>query len=228
VAVRLAHEHGAVLGVPDVPRYAAEGARTYRGHRRPGRHRCVLRGERGAAVRPGVLVRRFDERPPMRAIVVEHHGQPRQEGADPDGEPRTEHCNLHGCASAGATPRLSVATVVPVSSHPTHLAVEQAREAARQRVAELDRSFADIAASVDTANTDDEHDPEGATLAFERAQVVSLLAAARERLDQLDGASARIESGTYGTCERCGNGIGDERLDALPATRRCIGCAEIR
>jgi len=185
----------------------------------------VLRSHGGAAMRPGALVRRLDERPPMSTIVVEHHGQPRQEGADTDGEPRTEHCNLHASASAGATPRLSVATVVTVSSHPTHLAVERAREAARQRVAELDRSFADIAASVDTANTDDEHDPEGATLAFERAQVVSLLAEAHAQLDALDAAAARLDAGTYGVCERCGDQIAAERLAALPGTRTCVDCA---
>ena len=115
--------------------------------------------------------------------------------------------------------------MVPVSSHPTHLAVEQAREAARQRVAELDRSFADIAASVDTANTDDEHDPEGTTLAFERAQVVSLLADARAQLGALDAAAARLDAGTYGTCERCGVEIASERLTALPGARTCVDCA---
>ena len=108
---------------------------------------------------------------------------------------------------------------------PVTPAVEREREAVLRRIAELERSFADIAASVDTANTDDEHDPEGATLAFERAQVLSLLAASRERLDLLDGASSRIESGTYGVCARCGAAIGSERLSVLPATDRCVDCA---
>ena len=106
--------------------------------------------------------------------------------------------------------RLSLTTVV---------VVEQA--------AELDRSFADIAASVDTANTDDEHDPEGATLAFERAQVVSLLEEARGQLDALDDAMARMDVGTYGVCERCGGAIGGERLAALPGTRTCVDCARV-
>jgi DnaK suppressor protein len=187
----------------------------------------VLRSHGGAALRPGVLVRRLDERPPMSAVVVEHHHQPRQEGADTDGEPRTEHCDLHASASAGATPRLSVTTVVTMSSQPSRLAVERAREAARQRVAELDRSFADIAASVDTANTDDEHDPEGATLAFERAQVVSLLEEARGQVAVLDAAAARLDTGTYGVCEHCGADIDVERLDALPGTPRCVDCARV-
>jgi RNA polymerase-binding transcription factor DksA len=104
-------------------------------------------------------------------------------------------------------------------------ALEQEREAARRRVTELLRAFDDIAASIDTANTDDEHDPEGVTLAFERAQVRSLLDDAERRLHALDEAAARVDAGTYGSCTRCGSPIGAERLAALPATDRCVGCA---
>jgi RNA polymerase-binding transcription factor DksA len=107
----------------------------------------------------------------------------------------------------------------------TRDAVERERRAARARIAELQRSFDDIAASVDTANTDDEHDPEGATLAFERAQVVSLLADAEEQLAALDAAADRIDRGVYGTCERCDAPIGAERLAALPGTAHCVHCA---
>lgn len=116
--------------------------------------------------------------------------------------------------------------MVPVSPNPSHRSVEQARDAARSRIAVLNRSFDDIAASVDTANTDDEHDPEGATLAFERAQVVSLLEVARAQLAALDAAAARLDAGTYGLCERCGGDIPADRLEALPGTRRCVDCAE--
>lgn len=104
-------------------------------------------------------------------------------------------------------------------------AIERERTSIRARIAELERSFDDIAASVDTANTDDEHDPEGATLAFERAQVVSLLEEARARLVALDDASARVAAGTYGVCEHCGADIGTERLAAVPGARRCVDCA---
>jgi RNA polymerase-binding transcription factor DksA len=104
-------------------------------------------------------------------------------------------------------------------------AIERERAVVRRRLAELDRSFADIADSVDTANTDDEHDPEGATLGFERAQVVSLREEATARLRSLDAAAARLDAGTYGTCARCGRAIGDERLAALPDALDCIACA---
>lgn len=75
---------------------------------------------------------------------------------------------------------------------------------------------------------DDEHDPEGSTIAFERATVSSLARDAENELRELDEAAQRIAAGTYGTCERCSAPIADARLDALPAARRCIGCARLR
>jgi RNA polymerase-binding transcription factor DksA len=75
---------------------------------------------------------------------------------------------------------------------------------------------------------DDEHDPEGVTVAFERAQVAGLLDQARAELSAVDAAAARLAAGTYGTCVRCGNPIADERLAALPATTTCIRCADRR
>ncbi|HEY3671587.1 MAG TPA: TraR/DksA C4-type zinc finger protein [Acidimicrobiia bacterium] len=112
-----------------------------------------------------------------------------------------------------------------MSSNDVRTTVEGERDAARRRVADLERSFDAIVASVDTANTDDEHDPEGATLGFERAQVVSMLEDARAELDALDDAASRIEAGTYGVCERCGRDIGSERLAARPSARLCVDCA---
>ena len=75
------------------------------------------------------------------------------------------------------------------------------------------------------ANLDDEHDPEGATVAFERAQVAVLLERAHAQLLEVDDALDRLRSGTYGVCERCGRPIPGERLEAKPATRVCVGCA---
>ena len=69
------------------------------------------------------------------------------------------------------------------------------------------------------SNADDEHDPEGATIAFERQQVAALLEHAQRRLADVDAA------GSYGTCENCGRPIAPERLAARPAARTCIDCA---
>jgi DnaK suppressor protein len=76
--------------------------------------------------------------------------------------------------------------------------------------------------------TDDEHDPEGTTIAFERAQVAANLDRARGRLADLDRAILRVEEGTYGGCERCGQPIAAERLAARPSARTCIACASLR
>jgi DnaK suppressor protein len=84
-----------------------------------------------------------------------------------------------------------------------------------------------IANSLD-ANADDEHDPEGSTLAYERAQIAALIARAKANIDDLDNALARLSAGSYSVCEVCGMQISPERLAALPAGRNCFECAETR
>ena len=81
-----------------------------------------------------------------------------------------------------------------------------------------------VAASRDT-NADDEHDPEGATIAFERSQVDALVRQARHHLAEIEVAERRVADGTYGTCETCGAPIGAARLEARPTARVCIACA---
>ena len=106
-----------------------------------------------------------------------------------------------------------------------------ADELARARVetlAQIDalvREFDQVVAAAQSANGDDEHDPEGATIAFERQQVAALLATARRRVADGDDALARIEAGEYGTCASCGRPIAPERLAARPSARTCIACA---
>src|SRR5580704_11929563 len=99
------------------------------------------------------------------------------------------------------------------------------RAATVERVQTLAGALSDIVSNTDGANADDEHDPEGSTIAFERAQVSALLAAARAQLDALDDALTRLSAGTYGVCQRCGGAIAPERLAARPDAVHCIGCA---
>lgn len=103
------------------------------------------------------------------------------------------------------------------------LAAERAEACAT--VSALTRDFDGIVDAASSVATDDEHDPEGATIAFERAQVAALLERARGRLADVDLALARIEDGSYGGCERCDQAITAERLAARPAARTCIRCA---
>jgi RNA polymerase-binding transcription factor DksA len=110
--------------------------------------------------------------------------------------------------------------------------VDGARERLEAERAEAVRRWLDltrdhdavVAASRDT-NADDEHDPEGATIAFERAQIDALVRQAKDQVVELDAALERLAAGTYGVCERCGGAIGAARLEARPAARTCIRCA---
>jgi DnaK suppressor protein len=89
----------------------------------------------------------------------------------------------------------------------------------------LTRDYEGIVSAATGVATDDEHDPEGATIAFERAQVAGLLDQARRRLADVDDALDRIAQGRYGRCEECGQPISTARLAARPAARTCISCA---
>lgn len=100
------------------------------------------------------------------------------------------------------------------------------RALAVDRIQLLEREFADIAASAD--GTDDEHDPEGATLAFERQHTAALLDQARAQLAAVDQALRRLADGSYGTCTRCGRLINADRLAARPVATTCIPCATSR
>ena len=100
-----------------------------------------------------------------------------------------------------------------------------AREQTSRRLAGLERDFAGSVEAADMANADDEHDPEGATLAFERQHVASLIEQARDQLVEIDEAIGRLDAGTYGACCVCGRPVAPERRAARPATRTCIDCA---
>jgi DnaK suppressor protein len=88
-------------------------------------------------------------------------------------------------------------------------------------VAELER----LAAATVDSNIDDEHDPEGSTLAFERAQLTASLVRARAQLAEVDQAIDRVTAHAYGQCEGCATEIDHDRLRAIPTARRCIACA---
>jgi DnaK suppressor protein len=95
---------------------------------------------------------------------------------------------------------------------------------AAARVAALEAQLAGIVETASASSGDDEHDPEGQTIAFDRAQVAALLAAARHDLVEIEVARARVAAGTYGICERCRRPIAPERLEARPAARACVTC----
>lgn len=99
------------------------------------------------------------------------------------------------------------------------------RAVALQRADSLMSSFDGIVEAASDVATDDEHDPEGHTIAWERQQLAGLLHETRSLLADIDAAEQRLRNGDYGACTQCGTDINAERLGALPATSMCVRCA---
>lgn len=99
------------------------------------------------------------------------------------------------------------------------------REEVRARLASMTADLESLFAASQDSNADDEHDPEGQTIAYERSQLASLIERAHAHLDQLDAAMARLDTGGYGLCEVCGEPIPPARLEARPTARACVAHA---
>jgi RNA polymerase-binding transcription factor DksA len=102
--------------------------------------------------------------------------------------------------------------------------LELERRVTLDRLAALRADFGGIVEASRDSNADDEHDPEGATIAFERSQVGALAQQAVRQLEEVDAALERLRLGVYGLCERCGRQIPDERLEVRPVARTCVSC----
>lgn len=99
------------------------------------------------------------------------------------------------------------------------------RERTSARLEMLRSDFRSVVEASKDTNADDEHDPEGATIAFERSQVDALVRQVSQHLDEVEAALARLDDGSYGRCEVCGQAIAAGRLEARPTARTCVGCA---
>jgi len=105
------------------------------------------------------------------------------------------------------------------------VSLEAAGRQADEQIVTLTANVDAIVEAAELVGTDDEHDPEGTTIAFERAQATALLNQARADRHAVDAALRRLDEGTFGTCETCGQSIGKPRLEAIPAASKCINCA---
>ncbi len=116
------------------------------------------------------------------------------------------------------------AAFVPTWSATPAQRLATAHDVASARAAAPSRQLAGLAEEQAHTTHDDEHDPEGVTVGYERALLQSLLASTRQEIVALNRASARIAAGTYGVCTGCGRPLAAERLDAVPAAETCIAC----
>jgi DnaK suppressor protein len=110
----------------------------------------------------------------------------------------------------------------PSKSAELRTELEQQRENLRKEIVEQggDPDSDDAAIDVERGFADSAHST------AERARMLSVMKALRSNLRWVDRALTKMELGTYGTCERCGNEIGIERLEALPWAILCIDCKQ--
>ncbi|MDZ7676342.1 MAG: TraR/DksA C4-type zinc finger protein [Acidimicrobiales bacterium] len=97
---------------------------------------------------------------------------------------------------------------------PTRDELERERALLQEKVHELDAKEDDL-----------EYDPnfaDSGQVAAEMGENRVLYDQLRRDLDDIEKALERMDEGTYGTCEVCGDDISAARLEAMPATRRCI------
>ncbi len=98
--------------------------------------------------------------------------------------------------------------------------------------ADLDTERAELQHQLDELEMDgrsapdvDENFADSAQVAAGHVENLTLAAQFREQINEIDAAFARLDDGTYGRCEVCGEYIGDARLEAMPAARFCISHA---
>lgn len=100
--------------------------------------------------------------------------------------------------------------------------LRQERDDVGARLASMTTDLESLFAASADSNADDEHDPEGQTIAYERSQLTALIQGAQDHLAGIDASLLRLELGTYGMCEVCHRPIPAARLDARPTARTCI------
>ncbi|MGY6499670.1 MAG: TraR/DksA family transcriptional regulator [Acidimicrobiales bacterium] len=101
-------------------------------------------------------------------------------------------------------------------------AVRGELEAERDR---LKKQVDELASDTDTSMTFDGGFADSGQVAAERGEFTSLSNSLRDQLDDVEAALTALDEGRYGYCEVCNEAIADARLEAMPATRRCIAHA---
>ena len=100
------------------------------------------------------------------------------------------------------------------------------RERLLVEIAEYERDGQETLSDVSGENNYRDHMADQGSATFARELDMTLEGNAKETLEQVDAALARMESGTYGVCIRCEKAIQPERLEAVPAAELCIACKE--
>ena len=111
---------------------------------------------------------------------------------------------------------------------PSEAALADLRAALDEERAQLRHQLADLGFGDDGGLAYDQNFADSSQVTAERGEIEALTGTLSETLRDIEDALAKFDAGTYGQCERCGNDIGADRLEAMPAARLCITCASQR
>nr|WP_312038269.1 TraR/DksA C4-type zinc finger protein [Streptomyces galbus] len=111
---------------------------------------------------------------------------------------------------------------------------EEVEEARTELTGEKDRLRAELASSEaalaglmrDSGDGAGDDQADTGTKNITREHELALAANAREMLEQTEHALERLDAGTYGLCENCGNPIGKARMQAFPRATLCVECKQ--
>jgi DnaK suppressor protein len=92
---------------------------------------------------------------------------------------------------------------------------------------QIDEQIRSYTEDTDLGEPADNHPGDQADNLYERERLMTIREGLAERKSEIQHALDKIGEGRYGDCERCGEPIAVERLEALPFARHCIACQEI-
>jgi DnaK suppressor protein len=104
--------------------------------------------------------------------------------------------------------------------------LEEEQERLQELIEEYERELE--VARMTESSSDRSPDPgnaEASSMKLEYAKELSIEQNTLDLLSKVQHALSRVKSGDYGICERCGEAIPIERLDALPYSTLCVNCA---
>lgn len=111
---------------------------------------------------------------------------------------------------------------------PSEAVLTFAREELEREQAALHEQLAEIgfAEHDDTGLEYDSNFADTSQVTAERGEAATLAGTLRGHLADVEHALEKLANGTFGTCDKCGNEIAEGRLEAIPAGRHCLDCAQ--
>jgi DnaK suppressor protein len=108
---------------------------------------------------------------------------------------------------------------------PNQTTLSTLRASLEEERVDLQRAITALATGTEASLDFDENFADSGQVAAEQGENKVLVASLRDQLSEVEAALTKLDDGRYGACERCGEAIGEPRLEAMPATRYCINHA---